>query len=88
MVLLASATTREGQIVIQSRTANRLSGWMGYTLAYSRASIPFCCNPGLFWLQFPTDEDQRNMLNVFASYRISPSVHINGKFLFGSGFPI
>jgi hypothetical protein len=80
--------SRGAQIVLQSRTANRLSGWIGYTLAYSRESIPSCCNPGLFWVQFPTDEDQRNTLNVFASYRINPTVHISGKFLYGSGFPI
>jgi hypothetical protein len=80
--------SRGAQIVLQSRTANRLSGWIGYTLAYSRESIPFCCNPGPFQIQFPTNEDQRHTLNVFASYRINPTVHISGKFLFGSGFPI
>ena len=80
--------SRGAQIVLQSRTANRLSGWIGYTLAYSRESIFVCCNPGPFWLQFPTNEDQRHTLNVFASYRINPTVHISGKFLFGSGFPI
>jgi len=37
---------------------------------------------------FPTLDDQRHTLNVFASYRLSPTVHISGKFLFGSGFPI
>jgi Carboxypeptidase regulatory-like domain/TonB-dependent Receptor Plug Domain len=76
--------SRGAQIVLQSRTANRLSGWIGYTLAYSRESIPF----GYIQIQVPTDEDQRHTLNVFASYRINPTVHISGKFLFGSGFPI
>jgi hypothetical protein len=80
--------SRGAQIILQSRTANRLSGWIGYTLAYSRESVPFCCNPGPYSIQFPTDDDQRNTLNVFASYRISPTVHVSGKFLFGSGFPI
>ena len=80
--------SRGAQIILQSRTANRLSGWIGYTLAYSRESLPFCCNPGPFSIQFPTDEDQHNTLNVFASYRINPTVHISGKFLYGSGFPI
>jgi hypothetical protein len=27
-------------------------------------------------------------VNAFASYRLSPSVHLSGKFLYGSGFPI
>ncbi len=80
--------SRGAQIVLQSRTANRLSGWIGYTLAYSRERVPFCCDVPPIWIQFPTTEDQRHTLNVFASYRINPSVHISGKFLFGSGFPI
>jgi hypothetical protein len=80
--------SRGAQIVLQSRTANRLSGWIGYTLAYSRERMPFCCDVPPVWIQFPTTEDQRHTLNVFASYRINPTVHISGKFLFGSGFPI
>ncbi|MGA9504649.1 MAG: carboxypeptidase regulatory-like domain-containing protein [Terriglobales bacterium] len=80
--------SRGAQIVLQSRTANRLSGWIGYTLAYSRERIPICCDVPPIWIQFPTTEDQRHTLNLFASYRINPTVHISGKFLFGSGFPI
>jgi hypothetical protein len=76
--------SRGAQIILQSRTANRISGWIGYTLAYSRETLPYLRNPGLF----PTEEDQRNTLNVFASYRINPTLHVSGKFLFGSGFPI
>jgi hypothetical protein len=80
---------RGAQIVLQSRTANRLSGWIGYTLTYARESIPRCCDPGPYWVPyFPTDEDQRHTVNVFGSYRINPTVHVSGKFLFGSGFPI
>ena len=80
---------RGAQIVLQSRTANRLSGWIGYTLTYARESLPSCCNPGPYWAPyFPTNEDQRHTVNVFASYRVSPTVHVSGKFLYGSGFPI
>jgi hypothetical protein len=76
--------SRGVQFVWQSRTANRLSGWIGYTLTYARqgyssqSKLPY----------YPTLEDQRHTLNVFASYRLSPTVHISGKWLFGSGFPI
>ena len=73
--------SRGAQIVLQSRTANRLSGWIGYTLTYAlqhNVSGPY----------YPTLEDQRHTVNVFASYRISPTVHVSGKWLFGSGFPI
>jgi CarboxypepD_reg-like domain/TonB-dependent Receptor Plug Domain len=81
--------SRGAQIVLQSRTANRLSGWIGYTLTYARQAYLASSNQGLVWRPyFPTLEDQRHALNIFASYRISPSVHVSGKWLFGSGFPI
>jgi hypothetical protein len=81
--------SRGAQIVLQSRTANRLSGWIGYTVADSRQRNLELANLEQFQpALFPTLDDQRHTLNVFASYRLSPTVHISGKFLFGSGFPI
>ena len=75
--------------MLQSRTANRLSGWIGYTLTYARQSYLGGSNPGSFWVPYyPTVDDQRHTLNVFASYRLSPTVHMSGKWLFGSGFPV
>ena len=80
---------RGAQIVLQSRTANRLSGWIGYTVLTARESQFESTNLGSLWIPYiPTTEDQRNTLNVFASYRITPTVHVSGKLLFGSGFPI
>lgn len=78
--------SRGAQIVLQSRTANRLSGWIGYTLAYARqqyVAANLARSPYL-----PTLNDQRHTVNTFANYRVSPTVNIGGKFLFGSGFPI
>jgi len=75
--------SRGAQIVLQSRTANRLSGWIGYTLTYARQNSVYSHNPF-----YPTLDDQRHTVNVFASYRISPTVHLSGKWLFGSGFPV
>src|ERR1700733_2316428 len=56
--------SRGAQIILQSRIANRLSGWIGYTLAYARQSFydsgteP---NPAPFWSPYyPTMADQRN----------------------------
>ena len=37
---------------------------------------------------YPTLQDQRHTLNVFASYRLTPTVHMSGKWMFGSGFPV
>lgn len=78
--------SRGVQFVLQSRTANRLSGWIGYTLTY--ASQNFKNSVGGFTQYSPTLEDQRHTVNVFASYRVSPTVHVSGKWLYGSGFPI
>jgi len=81
--------SRGAQIILQSRTANRLSGWIGYTLTYARESLFANTNLGQFQgPYFSTLNDQRHTLNVFASYRLSPTVHVSGKWLFGSGFPI
>lgn len=87
--------SRGAQFVLQSRTANRLSGWIGYTYTYARENSlltvpasPAGSSTTFLTPDYPTLEDQRHTLNVFASYRLSPSVHLSGKFLYGSGFPV
>jgi hypothetical protein len=88
--------SRGVQLVLQRRSANRLSGWLGYTLARAQQReypytnpfypCPPVCFPGTAW--FPSLEDQRHSLNVFAMYRLTPSLNLSGKFLYGSGFPV
>jgi hypothetical protein len=83
--------SRGAQIVLQSRNANRLSGWVGYTLAYARQSTYDGIGPNSvpYWSSYyPTLADQRNTLNLFANYRLTPTLNLGGKFLFGSGFPV
>jgi hypothetical protein len=84
--------SRGAQIVLQSRTANRMSGWIGYTLAYARESYYNSdAGPGLppYWSPFyPTLADQRNTVNLFANYRFTHTLNLGGKFLFGSGYPV
>ncbi len=86
--------SRGVQIVLQSRTANRLSGWVGYTLTYARQNGFFfvITQPGVFIRvlspYYPTLEDQRHTLNAFASYRLTPTVNLSAKWLYGSGFPV
>jgi hypothetical protein len=89
--------SRGAQFVLQRRSANRLSGWIGYTLATSQqrqypvVAISYPCPPICFVYPqnySPTLEDQRHSLNIFSTYRLRPSVNVSGKFLFGSGFPI
>jgi CarboxypepD_reg-like domain len=79
------------QFVAQRRSSNRLSGWIGYTLVYARGSDHlqnFITRAFYNTAYFSTVEDQRNSLNVFATYRLKPSINFSGKFLYGSGFPI
>ena len=90
--------SRGVQLVVQRRSANRLSGWLGYTLASAQLrdyKVQYEVAPGAFVNLFPyntpyspTLEDQRHSLNVFAMYRLKPTVNLSGKFLFGSGFPV
>ena len=86
--------SRGVQLVLQRR-ANRLSGWLGYTLATAQTrtyalSIPYYVGP-LSYVNtpyFPSPEDQRHSLSVFGMYRLRPSLNLSGRFLFGSGFPV
>ena len=88
--------SRGVQFVLQSRTANRLSGWIGYTYTHARDRNLFSYEPGgpgtpvITFLspEYPSLEDQLHTLNAFASYRVNPSVRVSAKFLYGSGFPI
>lgn len=83
------------QLILQRRSANRLSGWIGYTLLKAEQRqyqidapyLPYQLffNSGFY---YATLEDQRHTLNIFAMYRVRPSLNLSGKFLYGSGFPI
>jgi hypothetical protein len=87
--------SRGVQFVLQRRSANRLSGWVGYTLVYARERVPeiitsltapFVSAGPL--ITAATTEDQRHTVNAFGTYRLSPSINLSGKFAYGSGFPI
>jgi len=88
---LTRVYSRGLQFVLQRRSANRLSGWIGYTLDFARQRELAAPTISPFLVistgYFPTLQDQRHTLNAFASYRLSPTVNLSGKFLFGSGLP-
>ncbi|HYM74545.1 MAG TPA: TonB-dependent receptor [Candidatus Dormibacteraeota bacterium] len=83
------------QLILQRRSANRLSGWIGYTLLKAQErqyeiAVPYApyhlfFNSGFY---YSTLEDQRHSLNVFATYRLLPTLNLSGKYSYGSGFPI
>jgi len=83
------------QLLLQRRSANRLSGWIGYTLLrarerYDQVNLPTFPNPLFFDSNFyySTLEDQRHSLTVFSTYRLRPTLNLSGKYLYGSGYPI
>lgn len=84
--------SRGVQFLLQRRSANRLSGWIGYTLAYSDQrffpiSLPGI--PSVFLTSFvPLPETQRHTVNVFGAYRVTPTINVSGKWLYGSGFAL
>jgi hypothetical protein len=90
--------SREVQLTLQRRSANRLSGWLGYTLARAESRqyrVQYQVAPQAFTTLFPynspyapTLDDQRHSLNMFAMYRLKPTINLSGKFLYGSGFPV
>lgn len=73
---------RGAQIFIQRRTANGFTGWVSYSYGVARV------RDGVLHLSYPTDNDQRHTVNVFAGYRLRPTVNLSVKWLYGSGFPI
>jgi hypothetical protein len=87
--------SRGVQLVIQRRSANRLSGWLGYTLDYARERVPALISMPTFpffslgpLFTEPTSDDQRHTVNAFATYRLTPSINLGGKWTYGSGFPV
>jgi hypothetical protein len=90
--------SRGVQVILQRRSANRLSGWLGYTLTRARErqyEVRYQVSPFVSDVLFPNNtpyyptlEDQRHSLTLFAMYRLKPSINLSGKILYGTGFPV
>jgi hypothetical protein len=74
--------SRGAQVMLQRRSANRLSGWVGYTLGYSRQ------RDGITRLHSWNPWDQRHLVNVYASYRLRPTLNLSSRWTYASGEPI
>jgi hypothetical protein len=70
------------EFFLQRRTANRLNGWVSYSLSSTRML------DGVTGIRFPAGQDQRHTVNVYLGYRIRPSVNLSMKWTYGSGFPV
>jgi outer membrane receptor for ferrienterochelin and colicin len=69
-------------VFVQRRSANRLSGWASYS--YGRTRM----RDGEARIAYPADQDQRHTVNIFASWRVRPTVNLSLKGLYGSGYPL
>ncbi|MBS1872151.1 MAG: TonB-dependent receptor [Acidobacteria bacterium] len=69
-------------VLAQRRSANRLSGWVSYTLGYARERDSMA--GASYW----SIHDQRHIANVYLSYRLTSSLNLSGRWSYGSGEPI
>ena len=76
------ATARGVEVMLQRRSANRLSGWVSY--GYGRTTV----RDGALGIEFPGDFDQRHTVNVYGSYRIRPTLNVSSRYTYGSNFPV
>lgn len=70
------------QLMAQRRSANRLSGWAGYTLGYARQRDDI--ERAHFW----SLADQRHIATLYLSYRLTASLNLSGRYSYSSGEPI
>jgi hypothetical protein len=80
--------SRGVQVVLQRRSANRLSGWISYALVRAQQKELLLSPPDHFFYgpYFDSETDQPASVNAFATYRLKPSINIGGKIIYGSGF--
>ena len=70
------------ELTLQRRSANKLAGWISYS--YLRTKL----TDSQTGLSFVADNDQRHLLNTYASYRFTDTWNLSSVFRFGSGPPI
>jgi hypothetical protein len=73
---------RGAQLFLQRRSANGVTGWVSY--AYTAARL----RDGALLTAFAPDYQQKHSVNVYASYRLRPTVNLSTRWSYGSGFPI
>lgn len=70
------------ELTLQRRSANKLAGWISYS--YLRTKL----SDSQTGLSFVADNEQRHLLNTYASYRFTDTWNLSSVFRFGSGPPI
>ena len=72
-----------GVELFAEKTTGRLTGWLGYTLAWSERRFPDGSISGGEW--FPYRYDRRHNINLVANYAITPKIDISGTWSFATG---
>jgi outer membrane cobalamin receptor len=70
------------ELMLQRRSANRLTGWLSYSYGRTHA------RDTVTGRRFPYDYDQKHNFNAYASYRLRASLNLSAKWIVGSGFPM
>jgi len=70
------------ELTLQRRSANKLAGWISYS--YLRTKL----TDSQTGLSFVADNEQRHLLNTYASYRFTDTWNLSSVFRYGSGPPI
>jgi outer membrane cobalamin receptor len=70
------------EFTLQRRSANKLAGWISYSYVQTRLT------DSQTGLSFVADNEQRHLLNTYASYRFTDTWNLSSVFRFGSGPPI
>lgn len=68
------------ELFVQKKTG-RLSGWLGYTLAWSQRQF----DELNFGNEFPYRYDRRHDLSIVANYELTPKINISGTWVYGTG---
>jgi len=74
--------SRGFEIFLQRASANRLTGWISYAYGHTRM------RDSISRVSFPSEWDQRHSVNIYAGYRLRPSVNLSARSVIGTGFPI
>ena len=69
-------------VTLQRRAANHLTGWISYGYGSARSS------DGIAHTAFAADYDQRHTVQIFGSYRFTPTINFSSKWVYGSGMPV
>lgn len=78
----ARGHSRGVEVMLQRRSANKLSGWLSYNFGTTKLRDDFN------GLRFASDFDQKHTVNLYGSYRLTQSLNVSSKYRYGSNFPI